>query len=271
MLRRVFIGKIQALYRRIQMTDRVIGFFAVMVALFSATVVVAADDFSLSVTGKVTQRYILQDLGIVASPNPGIVTDVALSTDVALTRGRLTLDWWQRVDVPVDKNGSPVDHYGHRGYGDEHDITLTDDRKIGDFDLETSVAYYVLTPLSQANAGGFQIYADMGRTFDLGHGVSVTPAIRAIEFVAMSNLPTFTLLRGRLPISVPVPFLKDVTAILDPGVTGNVTPQHGQYDIVFRPTGLLVWKVSDALSLVFEAKGTNHTDPEFDVAFQYQF
>jgi len=227
-------------------------------ALFPATFAVAGDGYDVTVTGKVTSRYILQDLGIVASENPGLVTDVAI------TKGPLTLDWWQRYDL---SGGA----YGNRGYGDEHDITLTGDWQVGGFSLEASAAYYVLAPLDKGDTDGFQLYADVGRTFDLGGGISVAPAIRAIEFIAVKTFPTFTLLRGRLPISAPVPLLKNVTAILDPGVTGNLTPQVGQHDIVWRPTGSIVWKVSEALNVQFDAKATDRTNPEFDLGISYRF
>ncbi|MBI3572164.1 hypothetical protein HY091_01350 [Candidatus Kaiserbacteria bacterium] len=89
---------------------------AAVFALWAPSLAQASDTLTLGVTS----NYVLQDLGIEASRNPGIILDRLH------TSGNWTLEWWQRVDL-----GGGV--YGNRGFGDEHDFSLTSDWLVSTF------------------------------------------------------------------------------------------------------------------------------------------
>jgi len=236
------------------MKRSVIGLFISALILSSIGLAAADDGYGVTVVTKITSRYVLQDLGIEASKEPGVVTDLAI------TRGHWTFDWWQRVDLADGE-------YGERGSGDEHDLTVTYNRQFGQFSFEGSAAYFFLAPLGGDN-DGVQLYADLGRPIALKWGISVTPAVRVIEFIGLDAMSSFTQLRYRMPIAVPV--LKQLTIVFDPSVTATVTrgPEH---DWVFRPTASAVWQVNDALSLQLDVKDTNHTAAEIDFGLIYKF
>lgn len=211
---------------------------------------------SLTVEMGVSTRYIYQDLGLLNSNKPGLYTDLTVGY------GPCSLDWWQRADAAGGK-------YGERGFGDEHDFTFVCGRNAFGLDFEVSAAYWMYAPFDKGRDDVIEVYADAGKTFDIGSGFSVTPAVRVLEDFGLPDEPTITLVRFRLPIAVEI--LPAVTVEFDPSVTVNATPASWQHRMVFRPTGTVTWQVTKAFSLTFAALATDYTSPEFDFGVVYDF
>jgi len=230
--------------------------------LSSAISAIANDAVSVTVVTKGASRYILQDLGVEASDKPGIVTVLAVSKNVSIIKGRLTFDWWQRADATDDGT------YGDRGFGDEHDFTLTGNWMVGPYAVEASAAYYMLAPLKGTDSDGVELYVDFGRPIELGHGISLTPAIRMIEFIGFKDFPDFTQIRYRMPITVSIPKLEGVKVVFDPSfnvaVTGGTTN-----DFVFRPTESVVWQTTEDLTFRLDVKHSGHAPVETNLGFVY--
>jgi hypothetical protein len=214
---------------------------ALVMALVLTTPFTARAECEVSLTTAVSNRYVLQDLGGVASTRPGFSSDLAYSCPAL--GGKVTVDWWQRADL--DGRGP----YGARGYGDEHDLTLTGDFDLGPYKLQASAAYFKLAPLASAD-GVFKLYADIGRPFDLGDGWSVMPAGRLIQFMGTGSVKGFTTTLWRLPVTMPLDFLRTgVTLTLEPALMANITTPRGQHHTVVRPSADLRVPLTERWSL----------------------
>jgi len=211
-----------------------------------------------TITTSVNSRYVLQDLGIVASRDPGLVTDLALSCPGPLD-GIYTIDWWKRTDL--------------RGvlYGKEQDFTATGAWKLGDYTLEASAAYFAIGRFTAADDHVVQLYADLGRTFDLGWA-SVTPAIRPIQLLGIDAFPAHTMLRARAPITFQLDALPlaGVSFTIDPSVTRDFNATPGQPRTIIRPTASLDWTIDKQNSLSLVGKAVNR-QKQFEVSWTHRF
>lgn len=244
------------------MGSRVLSSFIVAMLLGLAISATAEAQCTTAVTTAVTSRYVLQDIGIVASKTPGLVTDLAYTCPGPFG-STLTGDWWQRADL------STRGPYGSRGYGDEHDLALTGNWDVGPYKLELSAAYYKLAPLGSRD-GTFKLYADIGLPFDLGWA-SITPAGRLVQFVGMGSIPTFTTTHWHMPITVPLAFIHHgVSLTLEPAVMVNLTTPHGQHHTVMRPSASLDWRVTDTWSLSLAGKAAGR-HKQFDLSSTFKF
>ena len=222
-------------------------FAALATVMLSTPLTAFAECNTMLMTG-VTSRYVLGDFALVGSNQPGFVSDLAL-TCPGIFGGTFTVDWWQRVDL------STKGPYGNRSYGDEHDATLTGNWSAGAYDLELSAAYFAVKPLGQLRDDVIQLYADMGRRFDLGFAKAKL-AFRPTQYLGISSFPAHTVLRVRAPVvfSLEGLPLANVDLRLEPAASYDFNPVGAQARLSLRPEAALGWQVNDSWRLQLVGK-----------------
>ena len=214
---------------------------------------------NMSATTALSARYVYQDFAKVASNRPGLVVMPLAACPIG--DGLLLFDVWNRTDIGG---------YGQNNVGNEVDLELAYDFTAGPFAIEAYSAYYALAPLPTLKNGAFETYLDAGYPIDLGFA-KVKPSIRPIHIVGSGFVPNLTLLRWRMPVEFPLPFLGNGwSAMVEPSVTYNFDRQPHQPKVSWRPTASLDYDFDASHRVSFIGKeGNGHFTAE--AAYRIKF
>jgi hypothetical protein len=161
-------------------------FLVMSAVLFWATLPVSAQTTS-SVNLDLKSRYVLKDIGVVASNEP------VLQVSNLWTSGKFTFGPWVSL--------------GNAQFGKELDLLAFYNTNAGPFKVQLAFQYFFLN-----GKGGMlntrnhlmQPYADVGLPLAIGKS-SVTPFLRVAQQISLGNFPTQTLVqpgvRARLVLS----------------------------------------------------------------------
>ena len=152
--------------------------------LASATGAFASSKCATSTSITLQDRYVIQEIGVVADPNPVLQT----STTLACKNG-WSFNFW--TSTALDARGK----YGNRGYGDEIDFTVGYEKELGNLVLEASLAYFVIADFARAQDDLVQAYVQIARPVTLGM-IRVVPFLRITQWVGMGELKNETFVRA---------------------------------------------------------------------------
>jgi hypothetical protein len=153
-----------------------------------------ADPCSKTVTAGYYSAGVDSDEPYLLSSKPSLVSDGALSC------GDFTYEVTSFTEI------SSQGKYGERGYGDEIDLKLIYDHVVatplGPVQLEASSAYWKVTRFDRPDAN-LNFYVEGARAFTFGK-VTVTPFVRATQWIGIGNFPTDSFVRPGMRIAFPI-------------------------------------------------------------------
>ncbi|MDB4992455.1 MAG: hypothetical protein JWL75_700 [Parcubacteria group bacterium] len=145
----------------------------------------------------VYSAYVFQDIAFVGDENPVVQADAT----VACASG-FSFNVW--TSAATKGYGRP---YGNRGFGDEIDFTggygKTMHTPIGPVRMDVSVAYNVIADFGTTKDDVMQLFVQASRPIKVGT-VTVTPYVRAQEWVGVGSFPNAFFLRGGTQVSIPL-------------------------------------------------------------------
>lgn len=217
-----------------------------------------------TVYGRIQTGYVLQDVGVMGTDEPVFQGGITRSCDSG---------WW--FDLWNSTGLSTKGDYGQadeRYYADEWDFTVGKNGEIkttlGAFQYELYASYYALANLNSASDDIVELHADIAREFTVGtgdHRLSVSPYVRVIEFVGMGDIPSKTIVRPGLRLSVPLTeklsVKTDVGIGFDPDADTNV----------HRTTTGLYFDIEGGLSVNIGVKTAEGVNPVALVGFSRTF
>lgn len=221
--------------------------FLAAVAAIALAAIPACAGCDLSITTTASSSYLYQDFGKVAPGSSGGLAVMPLAACPLGNGDTLLLDVWNRFDPGG---------YRANNSGNETDVELAYDAPLGWFDVELYAGYYDLAP-QPLHHGAVEFYADLGHSFDLGWA-KVKLALRPIQIVGINDIPNFTLVRLRAPLTLSLEGITPgLSTTIEPSVVYNFTPQPGQPEISWRPTASLDYDLNERHRVSLDGKEAN--------------
>lgn len=217
-----------------------------------------------TVYGRIQTGYVFQDVGVMGTDEPVFQGGVTRSCE-----NGWWFDLWNSTGLSTEGDYGQADE---RDYADEFDFTVAKNGEIksplGKFQYEVFASYYALADLDKSGDDIIELHADLAREFTVGagdHRLSVSPYVRAIEFIGVGDIPNQTIIRPGIKVTVPLTaklsLKTDLGIGFDPDADTNI----------HRTTTGLYYNVSDGLSVNVGVKTAEGVNPVALVGFSNTF
>ena len=215
----------------------------------------ASAECTKTIATSVYNQYAFAEIGTVFYDKPVVQTDLAFGC------GDMTYDLWNSSQF------SGPGAYGHRGAGDEFDLTATFnhtyDTGFGPIAIEVSGAYWLVDNFSRMNDDYFAFHEQIGRPFEFG-SVTMMPYIRASEWIGLNGVD-YWLARPGAVMSIK---LDDTWAI---GADASLSRDLQRHRDFLNATTTMTHDFGDALYGYGSVSVAQHMSPVFGIGFRKTF